>query len=114
MKEVDDPLAGDPGEKILVTSGEANDLVREDGADDHEQVILVDKTVDRDGDVQLEQTIRDIADLRCADDADLSQRIGVLPQVIEEARVGECRPALLGRHLQAAQDHLIRHRRVGA
>ena len=45
--EVDDLLAGDAGEEVLVAAGEADDLVREHRADDEGDVVLDDGPVQR-------------------------------------------------------------------
>ena len=46
VREVDDLLAGDAREEVLVAAGEADDLVREDRADDERDVVLDDRAVE--------------------------------------------------------------------
>ena len=63
--------AADAGEEVLVAAGEADDLVREDRADDDELVVVEDRAVDRDRHVHLEQPAGQRADLVGRDRADV-------------------------------------------
>ena len=114
MEEVEDVGTADARKKILVAAGKSDDFVREDGADDNELVVVEDGAVDRNGHIHLEQAFGEFADLACGYRAELGERGGVVPGVVEHADPAVVAGPLLGGDFQAAVDGVIAHRRVGA
>ena len=114
VEEVEDVRPADAGKKILVPAGKSDDLVRKDGADDDELVVVEDGAVDRNGHVHLEQAAGELADLACRDRAEGGKGGGVVPGVVEDADPAVLAGPLLGGDFQAAVDRLVAHRRMGA
>jgi hypothetical protein len=57
VKKIQEIRAGDSGEKIFVTAGEPDDLVRKDRADDENAIVFKDALVDLDGNGHGEQSV---------------------------------------------------------
>ena len=86
--DVDQLLAGDAREQVLVAAGEPDDLVREHRADDQRDVVLDDRAVDPDLDA-VSSMPPDSSAIRSAPMPHLSERVRVPPLVIPhgDARV---------------------------
>ena len=79
---------GDAGEEVLVAAREADDLVREDRADDQRDVVLDHVAVDPDVRGVLEHAVRELGDPLGADRADVRERRRFPPGVVEHGRAG--------------------------
>lgn len=114
MEEVENFGAADAGEEILVAAGKADHLVRENGADDDELIVVEHGAVDFNRDVHLEKAARQLADFLGRYRAEVGQGGGVVPGVVEQAHTLVFAGPLGGGDLQAAVDRFLGHRRVRA
>ena len=104
VEEVDDLVARDAGEEVLVPAGEAHDLVREDRAEDQERVVVEDQLVEPDVHLFAEKAAADFRDLVGGDLADGGERLGLVPLVVEEPHGGVLALALADRHGEPLAD----------
>ena len=72
------------GEQIFVAAGKADDLVRKHRPDDDDLVVIEQHVVDLHRHVHREQAVGQFADFIGGERADLFQRRGIVPLVIEE------------------------------
>jgi len=70
--------------EILVAAAEPDDLMREHRADDDHLVIVEDQLVDFDRHVQGEQAVGQFADFIRREPANLPERSGIVPLMVEE------------------------------
>ena len=83
VKEVQDFGAGDSGEEVLVAPRKADDLVRERGAADEEQVVVENGAVDVDRDAFSHQTRRNLGGFRFVEPPEPMQGGRVIPFMVE-------------------------------
>jgi hypothetical protein len=114
VEEINDILAGDAGEQVLVAAGEADDFVGEDRADDHQEIVIVDHAVAGDIHVHFEAALGDIADFLARETSDAGDMLGVFPLVVEEAGLGIAGGVVVGGDAHALVDLILRHGGVGS
>jgi hypothetical protein len=88
VREVDDLLAGDAREEVLVATGEADHLVREDRADHQADVMVDHGPVQRHAYRQLQPPLGQLGDPVRADVAEGHERLGLPPLVVEHSESG--------------------------
>lgn len=104
VEEVEDFGSADAGEEVFVSTAEACDFVGEDGAEDDEEVVVVDDAVDVDFDIDAEEVVGEGGDVGSGDDADGGEVTGVVPGMVEEADVAEGSGALGGSDAEVFED----------
>ena len=114
VKKIEHLWAANTGEDIFVAAGKPDDLVREHRADDDDLVVVEKLGVDLDRHVHLEQPSAQVTDLLRGKGADIAERAGVVPGMIEKLNRGVRAGAFVVGDLQPLLDRLLAHRLVRA
>ena len=115
VREVDDLLAGDAGEEVLVAAGEADHLVREDRPDDERDVVLDDGPVEPDVDRPVAAAPRTARGSASAGMVPRSTKVVRLPPlVVEHGQARDRSPPGRPRRSRGAGQCASAHRGVGA
>src|SRR5262245_46189096 len=107
MEEIQYSRPADAREQILVTARKTNDLMRENGPDDDDLVIIEDELVDLHSHVHGEKSVAQFTDIFCGNDANFLQCSGVVPLVIEETHLGVFGTTFFERNLQPTADAFL-------
>ena len=73
MRDVDDVLAGDTGEEVLVAPGDADDLVGQHRPDDEGDVVLDDGTVEQHRHVHRQPSLGQLGEAGRRDRAEVGE-----------------------------------------
>ena len=94
VRDVDDVLARDAGEEVLVAAGDADDLVRQHRPDDERDVVLDDRPVEQHGDVHRQPTLGQLASRAAGIGAEVGEGRRVPPLVVDDGhpRIGLLEP----------------------
>ena len=100
---------GDAGEEVFVAAGKADHLVRENRPDDHDVIVVEQLGIDLHRHVHLKQSAAEVADFVGGNDADVFERTGVVPRVIEKLHRSVLAGALVVRDLQPLLNRRLAH-----
>jgi hypothetical protein len=114
VEEIQDARACDAGEQVFVATGETHDLVWENRPDDDKLVVVEEAFVDVHRHIHGEQAAGELADLVGRDVAEVAERRGVVPLVIDELDILISGGALHRADADALVDGVVGHRRVRA
>ena len=114
MRDVDDVLARDAGEEVLVAPGDADDLVRQHRPDDEGDVVLDDGTVEQHRHVHRQPPLGELRQAGRRDRAEVGEGRRLPPLVVEHghAGIGGLERALLV--AEVGGEGGVRHRLVRA
>ena len=112
MEEVQNLRTTDAGEEVLIAAAEAHHLMREDGANDDNLVVVEDPLVDGHGDIHGEETAGQGADFFGRNDSQRFQGSRIVPLVIEKTNRCILRGTLFRSDLQPGANGLFRHGRM--
>ncbi len=112
--KVDDIRPGDAREEILVAARKADHLVGEDRAAHQHVVVVQQQPVEAHGHALHQQPIAEPADLLGRDDAQVDQRLRIVPGVVEQAHGGVGGGLFFSGDAHQLELGFLAHGRVGA